>query len=720
MGSADQQVGITLTVKDKVSKTVRRLAGGFNSMGRSAGGMLKNVGKRLAGLRLSIVALNSGLEILSKAWNFLGGAVRKAIDSSIEFRGSEDKMIRKFTESKDTLDSYAAKLGDSIIPAILGVGIAIDKVIPKGEDWLETNRELITLRIIEWAMKFSRILVFSLSRAINTVNLGLGGAKIILTVLKGMISGLVGTALKLFGKVIKVSGKVSALFGNLFGGKQVAEFGEKIEKLGADILLVGAKAFVSLGDQAKGMHDLQESLIGTADEVIKVSHEVEKLAKKEAVKILVELAPTKKNKAEERLRIFEKSLAKWAISVRKKYKEAFDKPTKDNVEALDVLAQKLGHLGAEVGSFGKQDIPRLVEKARELNVISKEMAFQLKADPEIFEAGMAKAVGIASASVGEIKGQLALLEGAFERLKGVIDTKYGGAIRAVGAEAFNLFKTNEALVDMEAAQLKDFTRLKMELNKKVQDGEITAAEMKAELDQTTHNNRLEMVSAEEEAYKALYRGIRDQLIASGTEYVIQEGIKVAAKKAAEKLKTKAAVEGEAIRSGVATVGATESIAKSGAEGSAKAISAYAGIPGVGVALGLAAAAVVMGAISKYMGMWADGGYVSGGTRGKDSVPALLMPGEYVLNTDQVEMWKRLSLSMATGPKPLDGAYADGGFVRRGGGVPSGSPSNGGPSQVSLSFESNQLPNRAETKRWVRSTLAPALKELNQQGMMVGV
>ena len=54
--------------------------------------------------------------------------------------------------------------------------------------------------------------------------------------------------------------------------------------------------------------------------------------------------------------------------------------------------------------------------------------------------------------------------------------------------------------------------------------------------------------------------------------------------------------------------------------------------------------------------FANGGFVSGGIRGKDSVPALLQHGEYVLNVDQVEQWKQLSNSMRT-ISPSDNRYA---------------------------------------------------------------
>jgi hypothetical protein len=114
-----------------------------------------------------------------------------------------------------------------------------------------------------------------------------------------------------------------------------------------------------------------------------------------------------------------------------------------------------------------------------------------------------------------------------------------------------------------------------------------------------------------------------------------------------------------------------------------------------------------------MGAWGEGGFVTGGQRGKDSVPGLLMPGEYVLSVRQVAMWKKLSEEMGT-HRANNGFYAQGGPVIEA--ARTATPQNRSTS-INVSFQSNQLPGRAETKKWVRSTLSPALRELGAQGML---
>ena len=101
--------------------------------------------------------------------------------------------------------------------------------------------------------------------------------------------------------------------------------------------------------------------------------------------------------------------------------------------------------------------------------------------------------------------------------------------------------------------------------------------------------------------------------------------------------------------------------------------------------------------------FASGGMVRGGVRGRDSVPALLMPGEYVMNTDQVDAMRSMFSNM-DGVNST-GRFANGGTVGgRGGGV-------------TINVSTAVPLSKAELTRYVRSSIVPALNDLRAQGIM---
>jgi hypothetical protein len=127
-----------------------------------------------------------------------------------------------------------------------------------------------------------------------------------------------------------------------------------------------------------------------------------------------------------------------------------------------------------------------------------------------------------------------------------------------------------------------------------------------------------------------------------------------------------------------------------AEAAAAAFKANAGIPVVGIAIATAAAgaafAIVEGMISKIPAA-ATGGTVRGGVSGKDSVLAMLMPGEVVYDTKRASVIDRMADAFEPRQQRLAMAGAGGGGVN-----------------ITLNSRTLFAPSSAESKRQVRDVM----------------
>ena len=138
--------------------------------------------------------------------------------------------------------------------------------------------------------------------------------------------------------------------------------------------------------------------------------------------------------------------------------------------------------------------------------------------------------------------------------------------------------------------------------------------------------------------------------------------------------------------------AMNSIIASSLTGQANAIAGNLGIPVWGLAIGIAAGLAALAAISALKSKlpepkkFAQGGLVTGGMAGRDSVPAMLMPGEFVLTTKQTDSLRR------------------------------GNSSLGGGGNITINMTSQIPPTKAEMKKHVRQNILPALELLKAQGM----
>lgn len=98
--------------------------------------------------------------------------------------------------------------------------------------------------------------------------------------------------------------------------------------------------------------------------------------------------------------------------------------------------------------------------------------------------------------------------------------------------------------------------------------------------------------------------------------------------------------------------------------------------------------------------FAGGGFVSGGTPGRDSVPAMLTPGEFVLPKNVVDTIK--SSIPSTSNKFNTGGLVGGNNIR------------GGSNTVVI--QTLSVPDRAQFRRQLRDSLVPELKELKRNGV----
>lgn len=189
----------------------------------------------------------------------------------------------------------------------------------------------------------------------------------------------------------------------------------------------------------------------------------------------------------------------------------------------------------------------------------------------------------------------------------------------------------------------------------------------------------------EQAFGQMFKSLGQQALRAATDAVIAEGIKKAA----------------AISTANTKIAADTSTAASGA------LSAHAGIPFVGLAIGLAAAAAIIAAIIGFK-KFNRGGIVTDGRDGVDTVPALLSRGEMVLDAETTRRVLRVAGRSSAAPIQR---FADGGVVS----AQSGTSQQGTVNNFSINMLGAM--GRAQSRRWLRDIVAPELEQLYADGQL---
>ena len=261
-----------------------------------------------------------------------------------------------------------------------------------------------------------------------------------------------------------------------------------------------------------------------------------------------------------------------------------------------------------------------------------------------------------------------------------------GAVKALGTATAGLNKPYEKLVATQEKQ-KAHLQTIATLEERIQAGieETAAANLQRRIDLTNS-----LIEAQEQQAQAAAERTQEQVDAAVTGADAIGSAFVSAFGAAEEGQSRFGAAMKAASASAIDI-ALETMQKqvmaSAATGAASAAASF-GFAGPVVAS--AAAAAMFGLIRGFIQMgfegMQDGGLVTGGVQGRDSVPTMLQPGEFVLTKEQTDS------------------------LRRGGGGGLGSQ------VVNIELNSTMPQSRAEIKRFVRQNVVPALRDLKAQGM----
>tara|TARA_A100001391_G_scaffold199581_2_gene182804 strand:+ start:1221 stop:4238 length:3018 start_codon:yes stop_codon:yes gene_type:complete len=379
-------------------------------------------------------------------------------------------------------------------------------------------------------------------------------------------------------------------------------------------------------------------------------------------------------------------------------------------------------------------------------------AVQERAKTEYFTQ-LALAKSLAKLGETKLETDKAIAEARLQMLDGlgkaeIAATKKGIALAAKQAKSQEDFQkrvdeayrkgleTRSGMEVENAARREDIERAALQFIKDQEDEKIRAiADTAAQVGQMVYNLGRQFVDdmmdnslTTEEAFKNLAKNMLVMLAETTAQFLLTEGLKqliltqtnehkemldrkakmstfsrMASELAAEKVAVTA-------KKGLKVKETTTSLLADKAKGTGGILSFFAGLGPIGFLLAAGAiagfVAMIVSLINSVKG-FNKGGLVTGGTPGRDSVPAMLTPGEFVLTKSTVD-----SIRKGAAPR-TPGFYANGGMV-----TPMSAMAGAGTViQFSPTIQTIALPSSAENQRYMRDTVARTTARLNRNGFL---
>ncbi len=649
-------IGIVIQGKDEAGPALRKAgegAKGFNNETERGGKKADEAEKKTGGFAKTLRTLNSAVMLAEKAWRLLNATVGAAIVKSIESRSAFDANGRALSDLQRSTGSLQRSVGDVLVPILASFGKAFQPLIDGVRGWMDANRELVASELAGWLAKIGKLLTGVIAFAvINTARAFAGLYEVFL-------------ALKLVGDRV--------FEGVLQGLSQfMAEAGPVV-----DILMPGMSA--AFRDAQRAIDD-NAAAFGRAGDAAQRSI-LETDAKLTALEGSVRKVEAALDQALDKGAGGASARAAQAISrltgTTDFYTQSLIQSKLQSIEfsnSQEEIARTISGLAAS--------ITKTEEEARALEPSLHKAFGQMRADNMLSDFGKlergihhtfeknAEDIKNFDQKLHTMSGLDVLLKTLKLVSKGTLTAKEGFGVLA------DYVKENaDGIASTLSGNL-------MGAFEQIAEGTKTAAQAFADMG------------------TAILKMIGETLLQMLISWGIEQGI-MEAKKAlgltTEAELAAAKVAGAATGTAATTASATTEIAANSAVAQSGALAANAGIPFVGIALGIAAAAMIAGIIAGLVTSFADGGWVGGGTPGRDSVPALLMPGEYVETRAEARAMR--------GP---------GGLLT--GGAPASPParSSGGGGGGTTVYQMALPMSAAEIERFHRDTVLPAQSRVRRR------
>jgi len=255
MAVVSRTVEIALSMRDGASKALK-------GVGKMAGSTMKSVQKlgsvgsaALKGFAMAATGLNQSIELFKKG----AEVFRMFTDKAREYRGENDELIKSFDKSNDLVGSLAARIGDTLIVVFNALIASLGPTIQAFENFLDVNRRIISLQIIEFLETFASVTVNVVGKAMIYGSRVVAGFQLVFETLFTVVTNTVEGIVK----------------GMAFLVEKVGEFASILPGVGDDIMKFTDEVAVSMFNMADGTGQSIEDMSKNMATIIEDSERLE-------------------------------------------------------------------------------------------------------------------------------------------------------------------------------------------------------------------------------------------------------------------------------------------------------------------------------------------------------------------------------------------------------------------------------------------------------------
>jgi hypothetical protein len=243
---AEVKTGILVTAKDGASPTLRTIGktGGAALKGLSASAERVSKGLKMVGM--SVIAVNQAMNLGRKVWSMLDSTIGAAIETALKFRSSNDQSAKTLADMGKNLELVKARIGDALLPALVGLAKTFEPVIKATLAWLQENQKLVASKFAEYLFKIGSTLTDVVAKGIWLVTTAWAGWREIIAAVQFAVNEMFAWLLKGVDRGLTAMAALTGAFGKNGLTDSLYEAASATKGLGHEFERSADKAFDEL------------------------------------------------------------------------------------------------------------------------------------------------------------------------------------------------------------------------------------------------------------------------------------------------------------------------------------------------------------------------------------------------------------------------------------------------------------------------------------------
>ncbi len=204
---------LIVTLLDRTKRGAAAIGKGFKRIGQAGADAGEAAKEGFEAAAIGLTGVNSALEIGKKVWETYNLLIEKTVTVALEHRDALDQQRHDYEALQKRVVMTQAALGDLLIPVILGVADAVDETTGPWNEYLEKNREVISVGIIEFLQETAELLTNGVATGIKWVSRGWTGMKVVVAGSMAAVAEWGALTFKVYDKIIGAAQRVANAMG---------------------------------------------------------------------------------------------------------------------------------------------------------------------------------------------------------------------------------------------------------------------------------------------------------------------------------------------------------------------------------------------------------------------------------------------------------------------------------------------------------------------------